>query len=144
MKTKRTEKERSILFKRTEKNGTFFYKERKRTERTERSFIKNGKEWKERNILLKRTDAQPCSTVRIPLRSQALRCASHHGVKLCGVHHTVESSFVVCITHWSQLHQISHKTLRCDAQLSVMHTAELSSAVCFSPRSGAPRCASHH
>ena len=28
-------------------------------ERTERSFIKNGKEWKERNVLLKRTDAQP-------------------------------------------------------------------------------------
>ena len=28
------------------KNGTFFYKERKRTERTERSFIKNGKERK--------------------------------------------------------------------------------------------------
>ena len=45
MKTKRTEKERSVLFKRTEKNGkngTFFYKERKRTERTERSFEKNG------------------------------------------------------------------------------------------------------
>ena len=42
------------------KNGTFFYKERKRTQRTERSFIKNAKERKERNVLLKRTDAQPC------------------------------------------------------------------------------------
>ena len=42
------------------KNGTFFYKECKRTQRTERSFIKNAKERKERNILLKRTDAQPC------------------------------------------------------------------------------------
>ena len=63
MKTKRTEKERSVLFKRTEKNGKnrmFFYKEQKRTERTERSFIKNAKERKERNVLLKRTDAQPC------------------------------------------------------------------------------------
>ena len=42
------------------KNGTFFYKERKRTERMEHSFIKNGKERKERNVLLKRTNAQPC------------------------------------------------------------------------------------
>ena len=29
-------------------------------ERTERSFIKNAKERKERNVLLKRMDAQPC------------------------------------------------------------------------------------
>ena len=29
-------------------------------ERTEHSFIKNAKERKERNVLLKRTDAQPC------------------------------------------------------------------------------------
>ena len=60
MKKKRSEKECSILFKRMEKNrknGTFFYKERKRTERTERSFVKNGKERKERNVLLQRTDA---------------------------------------------------------------------------------------
>ena len=42
------------------KNGTFFYKERKRTQRTECSFIKNAKECKERNVVLKRTDAQPC------------------------------------------------------------------------------------
>ena len=38
-------KERSILLKRTEKNGKnvpFFRKERKRTERTEHSFEKNG------------------------------------------------------------------------------------------------------
>ena len=41
------------------KIGTFFYKERKRTQRSERSFIKNGKECKDRNVLLKRTDAQP-------------------------------------------------------------------------------------
>ena len=43
------------------KNGMFFYKERKRTQRTERSFIKNAKERKEWNVLLKRTDAQPWS-----------------------------------------------------------------------------------
>ena len=38
-------KARSVLFKRTEKNaknGTFFLKERKRTQRMERSFEKNG------------------------------------------------------------------------------------------------------
>ena len=38
-------KERSVLFKRMEKNaknGTFFLKERKRTQRMERSFEKNG------------------------------------------------------------------------------------------------------
>ena len=29
-------------------------------QRSERSFIKNGKERKDRNVLLKRTDAQPC------------------------------------------------------------------------------------
>ena len=44
------------------KNGTFFYKECKRTQRTERSFIKNAKKRKERSVLLKRTDAQPCKT----------------------------------------------------------------------------------
>ena len=41
MKTKRTEKERSLLFKRTEKNTKnvpFFLKEQERTQRTERSF----------------------------------------------------------------------------------------------------------
>ena len=39
---------------------TFFYKERKRSQRLFRSFIKNRKEHKDRNFLLKRTDAQPC------------------------------------------------------------------------------------
>ena len=34
----------------------FFYKERKRMQKTFRSFIKNGKERKERPILLKRTE----------------------------------------------------------------------------------------
>ena len=47
------------------KIGTFFYKEWKRTQRSERSFLKNGKEGKDRNVLLKRTDAQPCRWVRI-------------------------------------------------------------------------------
>ena len=34
------------------KNVPFFYKKRKRTQRSERSFIKNGKERKDRNVLL--------------------------------------------------------------------------------------------
>ena len=52
---KRTERS----FIKNGKNGTFFYKECKRMQRTEHSFIKNAKERKERNVLLKRTDAQP-------------------------------------------------------------------------------------
>ena len=46
-----------------EKNAkivSFFYKEWKRRQRSFRSFIKNGKEGKDRSVLLKRTDAQPC------------------------------------------------------------------------------------
>ena len=52
--------------------GTFFYKERKRMQRSERSFTKNRKERKDQNVLYKerkrmqrsersfeRTDAQP-------------------------------------------------------------------------------------
>ena len=55
---KRTERmERS--FEKNGKNETFFQKEQKRTERMKSSFEKNGKERKERNVLLKRTDAQP-------------------------------------------------------------------------------------
>ena len=38
------------------KNAAFFYKEWKRMQRTLRSFIKNGKECKERHVLLKRTE----------------------------------------------------------------------------------------
>ena len=34
------------------KDRAFFYKERKRTQRSERSFLKNGKECKDRNVLL--------------------------------------------------------------------------------------------
>ena len=36
--------------------------------------------------------AKSSSAVGIPLRSQALRCASHQKVKLCSVHHTVKSN----------------------------------------------------
>ena len=36
----------------TKKNVPFFCKERKRTQRLERSFIKNRKEGKDRNVLL--------------------------------------------------------------------------------------------
>ena len=41
--------------KRTMRSFTFFSKERKWMQRTKRSFAKNGKEHRERNILLKRT-----------------------------------------------------------------------------------------
>ena len=34
-------------------------------ERREHSFIKNGKEQKEQNVLLKRTDAPPCLIVKM-------------------------------------------------------------------------------
>ena len=44
----------------TKKNVPFFYKKWKRMQRSERSFIKNGKECKDRKLLLKRMDAQPC------------------------------------------------------------------------------------
>ena len=53
----------SALLKRMEKNcrnGVFFSNERKRTDRTERFFQKNGKELTERNVLFKRTGAHPC------------------------------------------------------------------------------------
>ena len=40
----------------TKKSVPFFYKERKRMQRSLRSFIKNGKECKDQNFLLKRTE----------------------------------------------------------------------------------------
>ena len=54
----------------TKKNVPFFYKKQERKQRSECSFIKNGKERKDRNVLLKRTDAQPWNqpmAVQIPL-----------------------------------------------------------------------------
>ena len=44
-----------------QKEYSVFYKEQKRTQRSFRSFIKNGKESKDCSVLLKRTDAQPWS-----------------------------------------------------------------------------------
>ena len=41
------------------KDRSFFYKERKRTQREFCSFMKNRTERKERSLLLKRTDSQP-------------------------------------------------------------------------------------
>ena len=41
----------------------FFYKEQKRMQRWFRSFIKNGKECKDRSVHLKRMDAQPCQSL---------------------------------------------------------------------------------
>ena len=40
-------------------------------QRTERSFIKNAKDRKEQNVLLKRTDAQPCYVHPSPLAPAA-------------------------------------------------------------------------
>ena len=57
------------------------------------------------------------STMCIIPRRQAPLCASHHGVKLHGVHHTAESSD---------------------------HKFKKNSVVCISPWSQTPRCASHH
>ena len=42
--------------KKNAKNDAFFYKERKRTQRTARSFKKNGKKHKKRRILLLRME----------------------------------------------------------------------------------------
>ena len=56
--------------------------------------------------------------------SQALRCASHLGVKLCGVHHTVESS---ALNFYKKL-------------CGVMHTTESSSSMCILPRSQNAHC----
>ena len=47
-------------WKRTQRSEHSFYKKQKRMQRLEHSFIKNRKERKNRNVLLKRTDAQPC------------------------------------------------------------------------------------
>ena len=53
-----------------------------------------------------------------PTRSQAPRCATHHGVKLRSVHHTAESSdqnffknSAVCITLQRQAPQCASKSL---------------------------------
>ena len=53
------------------------------------------------------------SGVCIPLRSQTPRCVSSCGVRLRGVHHTVESDSTVCITLWSHENKVSEKTLWC-------------------------------
>ena len=47
--------ESSVLLCSFIKNATFFYKERKRKQRMFRSLLKNGKERKERSVLLERT-----------------------------------------------------------------------------------------
>ena len=49
-----------------------------------------------------------CSQVP-KISEKPLRCASHWGVKLCGVHHTAESSSAVCITPRSQT---AHRRVR--------------------------------
>ena len=87
------------------------------------------------------------SAVCIPLGTQTPRCVSSCGVRLRGVHHTVESDSAVCIIPWSQ-------TPRCASHCGVMKTkylkklcgvhptTESDSAVCIPPRNQAPRCAS--
>ena len=61
--------------------------------------------------------------------------------KLCSVHHTVESSSVVCIIPWSL-------TLRCASYRGVKlcgvhHTLEFDSALCIILQSQTQRCSSH-
>ena len=66
---------------------------------------------------------------------------------LYGVHSSTELSSPVCITPWSQLHQISQKNPLCVSQrgvklLGVLPTTESDSAVSIPLRSQAPWCAS--
>ena len=86
------------------------------------------------------------------------RCASHCGVELRGVHHSAESSSAVCIIPRSQGYQLPQKTPQCASYRvvklrgvqcasyrgvelrDVHHTAELSSAVCITPRSQTAHC----
>ena len=68
------------------------------------------------------------SAVCFPLWSQASRCVSHRGVKLCGVAPQCASHSGV---QWSKL----LKTLR-----GVHPTAESSSVVCITPRSQIAHC----
>ena len=62
----------------------FFYKERKRTQRSFRSFIKNGKECKDRSVLLKRTDAQPWFYFR-PFDAHTFKSLGHVWPKVVGI-----------------------------------------------------------
>ena len=58
-------------------------------------------------------------------KKETPQCASHCGVRLCGVHHTAESSSAVCITLQSQVMKSSQKTQRCASHCGVkLHTAE--------------------
>ena len=80
------------------------------------------------------------SAVCIPPWSQALRCASHRGVKvtkflkkLCGVHPTMESDSAVCFPLQSQTPRCaSHSGVKLRG---VLPTTKSSSAVCITPRS---------
>ena len=61
------------------------------------------------------------SAVCIPLRREALRCASYHGVKLRSVLHTGDSSSAVCCTPGSQAPRCAaHRGVKL---CSVHHTA---------------------
>ena len=76
------------------------------------------------------------------------RCASHCGVRLCGVLHSTESSSTVCIPPRSQTPRCaSHRGVKLR---SVHHTSESSdeefskkSVVCILLRSLTPQCASY-
>ena len=73
MKPKRTEKNAKIV--------PFFYKERKRMQRSFCSFIKNGKERIDCSVLLKRTDAQPWNRAA----ADSLRWASCYPIPMPGI-----------------------------------------------------------
>ena len=82
--------------KRTQRSECFFNKEQKRTQRSFRSFIKNGKERKDRNVLLKRTDAQPCNNVT-KLRPKLSQDCPIKVTSLNGLHLHINSHILLMI-----------------------------------------------
>ena len=88
------------------------------------------------------------SAVCFLLRSQALRCAAHQGVKLCSVHPTAESGLLTFSKNSEVCIPLRYQAPRCASYRGVklrgvLHTGESSSAVCCTPGSQALRCASH-
>ena len=59
-----------------------FDKEQKRMQRSEHYFIKNGKERKDRNVLLKIMDAQPCPLTSALQRVELLEGCSLNSIPL--------------------------------------------------------------
>ena len=96
----------------------FLYKEQKRTPGSFRSFIKKGKERKDRSVLLKRTDAQPCLLTQNQLYSLESSFAPKSIVQ-----YSLESSFgpspivLFGIIFWSKINCIVWNHLLAQNQL---------------------------